>query len=93
MKFAVVSCVERNINLEAVCNTRDEAIEKMKECFFEFHRTCGCSEEDIDSMRTLMEFTDDLETDYFGYHIGEDMYAWSNEIEDVYLDISILEIK
>lgn len=90
MKFVVVSCIERDINLEAVCGTKEEANEEMKECFLEFHRTCGYSEEDIDSMKTVIEITDNLETDYFGYHAGD--HAWSNEVEEVHYDIKILVI-
>lgn len=91
MKFLVVSCIERDINLEAVCGTKEEANEKMKECFLEFHRTCGYSEESVDSMKSVIEFTDNLETGYFGYHVGD--HAWSNEVDEVHYDIKILEIE
>lgn len=89
MKFVVVSCIERDINLEAVCGTKEEANEKMKECFLEFHRTCGYSEYDINSMNTVIEITDDLETDYFGYHAGN--YAWSDTNPKHKYDIKIID--
>lgn len=91
MNYAIISCVERDINLEAVCGTREEAIEKMKECFLDFHSQCGHSPIDVNAMKLNIEEYGDVEDHYYGF--DRSGHAWSNEIKDCHYDIKILKIK
>ena len=69
MKYVVISCVEREIELEAVCDTYDAACAKMKECFLEHHRYYGYTEKELEELKLEIEAEANLETSYYGFHI------------------------
>ena len=93
MKYIVISCGEREIELEAVCDTYAAAYEKMKECFLEYHRDYGYSEEELEELKVEIESEPDLETSYYGFHSGGCSFAWSNVDDNYNFDIKIFEIK
>ena len=90
MKYIVVSCGERQIELEAVCNTYAEAYAKMKDCFLDYHRECGHTEKQLEELKLKIET--DSEGCYYGFYGDSYGFAWSN-VNDYYdYDIKIFVI-
>ena len=90
MKYVVISCGARQIELEAVCNTYAEAYTKMKECFLEYHRDYGYTEKKLEELK--LEIETDSETSYYGFYGASYGFAWSN-VDDYYdYDIKIFVI-
>lgn len=92
MKYVVISCGEREIELEAVCNTYAEAYVKMKECFLEYHRNYGYTEKELEELKLEIETETDLETSYYGFHGAGYGFAWSNVDDNYNYDIKIFVI-
>lgn len=92
MKYVVISCVEREIELEAVCNTYAEAYAKMKECFLEYHSDYGYTEKELEELKLEIETETILETSYYGFHSAGCGFAWSNVDDNNNYDIKIFAI-
>ena len=92
MKYLVVSCVEREIELVAVCNTYEVAFEIMKEHFLTHEKECGVVSEHIETLEQMIRYDMYLELDTCGFYKTKPAYAWSNTNEECDYDIKIIEI-
>ncbi len=93
MKYLVVSCIEREIELVAACNTYEVAFAIMKEHFLTHEKECGVVGEHLETLEQMIEDNLDVELDTCGFHKSMyATYAWSNTSEDNLYDIKILEV-
>lgn len=92
MKYLVVSCIEREIELVAACNTYEVAYEIMKEHFLNHEKECGVVGDHIETLEQMIRDDMYLELDSCGFYKSKPAYAWSNTDEDNLYDIKILEV-
>lgn len=93
MKYLVVKCIEREIELVAVCDTYEMAFDIMKDDFLIHEQECGVVSEHIETLEQMISDDMYLELDTCGFYKTKPAYAWSNTDEDNVYDIKIIEIE
>lgn len=89
MKYLVISCLDRETTLEAMCDTYEEAYEVLKETFIDYQRECGYSEENISLIEAQFDDVGDFEFPDCGIVVDGYIRAWSDSGREPY-DIRIV---
>lgn len=96
MKYLVISCINRCIEIEAVCNSFAGAYEVMKMHFLEYHKNwCGYTNDELEELRHEIESDTEVWMEKYGFNMcsNDSAYAWSNVDEDWDYDIKIFQIE
>ena len=93
VKFIVVSSTERDIELEEICDTRDEAIKVVTNLFLNHHRYAGIGDDNIENMKNDISEYGRLETNEYGFYTERLIHAWSNVDPNYSYDIKVFVIQ
>ena len=92
MKYIVISCIERELESEAVCDTYAEAYTIMKNHFLEFHRE-HLNDRELEELKLEIEAGTDVENCDYGFHSGCCGFAWGNVDDNYKYDIKIFKVE